>query len=49
MDTGKKAAGIGLRNIKGRLSIFNGTATIKSKPGKGFSLTIEIPLGLHKV
>jgi len=44
METDKKTKGIGLRNIKGRLSIFNGNATINSKPGKGFTLIIEIPL-----
>ncbi len=44
METGKKTKGIGLRNINGRLSIFNGTANINTAPGKGFSLEITIPL-----
>jgi len=44
MKMNKKTGGIGLRNIKGRLSIFNGTATINSAPGEGFVLTIGIPL-----
>jgi signal transduction histidine kinase len=43
METGKKTDGIGLRNIKGRLSIFNGTAEINTAPGKGFTLEITIP------
>lgn len=44
MDTGKITGGIGLRNINSRLSIFNGTAKIDTKPGKGFKLSVEIPL-----
>mgnify|MGYP000223220405 CR=1 FL=1 len=44
METGKKPNGIGISNIKGRLSIFNGTATIDTAPGKGFILQITIPL-----
>lgn len=44
MDTGKITEGIGLRNINSRLSIFNGTAKIDTKPGKGFKLSVEIPL-----
>jgi len=44
MDTGKITAGIGLRNMNSRLSIFNGTAKIDTKPGKGFRLSIETPL-----
>jgi PAS domain S-box-containing protein len=43
-EKGKKTEGIGLRNIKGRLSIFNGTATITTAPGKGFALEIVMPL-----
>ncbi len=45
MDSDKKVTGIGLRNIRGRLSIFNGTAKIVTAPGKGFALEILIPLG----
>lgn len=36
--------GIGLKNIKGRLSVFNGAVNIITEPGKGFSLKITIPL-----
>lgn len=43
METGKKTEGIGLKNMKGRLSIFNGSAGIKTRPGKGFILEIAIP------
>ncbi|MES1216547.1 MAG: PAS domain S-box protein [Bacteroidota bacterium] len=44
MEAGKKTDGIGLRNIKGRLSIFNGIANIITAPDKGFTLEISIPL-----
>ncbi|MBC7874701.1 MAG: PAS domain S-box protein [Ferruginibacter sp.] len=44
MDSSKKTTGIGLKNINGRLSIFNGTANIITAPGKGFTLEITIPL-----
>jgi len=44
MEAGKKTKGIGLKNIKGRLSIFNGIANIKTAPGKGFTLEITMPL-----
>jgi len=44
MGLNKKTDGTGLRNIKGRLSIFNGTASINSAPGEGFVLTIGVPL-----
>lgn len=39
----KTKKGIGLRNIEGRLSIFNGSMKIESKPGKGFLLEICLP------
>jgi two-component system sensor histidine kinase NreB len=44
MGTGKKASGIGLRNIQGRINILNGTANITTDAGKGFTLEIAIPL-----
>jgi len=36
--------GIGIKNIKGRLTILNGEASIRTAPGKGFALEISIPL-----
>ena len=42
--TGPKTAGIGLRNIRGRLALFNGTAKTAASPGKGFTLETLIPL-----
>jgi signal transduction histidine kinase len=44
MDDSKKTEGIGLKNINGRLSIFNGASKIITSPGKGFTLEITIPL-----
>ncbi len=44
MDTTKKVTGIGIRNIKDRLGLFNGIANIISSPGNGFTLEITIPL-----
>jgi signal transduction histidine kinase len=40
----KKTGGIGLRNIRNRVSYYNGTVEIDSAPGKGCTLTIIIPL-----
>ncbi len=39
--------GIGLRNIKGRLSVFKGNLKIETSPGKGFKLHVGIPLNGH--
>jgi two-component system sensor histidine kinase UhpB len=36
--------GIGLKNIKGRLSLYNGNAIVTTAPGKGFKLEVSIPL-----
>ena len=36
--------GIGLKNIKGRLSIFHGNLNIISTPGNGFNMKISMPL-----
>lgn len=44
MEANKQTKGIGLKNIKGRLSIFNGTVAIKTAPGEGFLLEITMPL-----
>jgi two-component system sensor histidine kinase NreB len=44
MEDAKKTTGIGLRNIFGRLAVFNGTAHINTAPGKGFALEIEMPV-----
>jgi PAS domain S-box-containing protein len=44
METGKHSKGIGFRNIRSRLSLFNGHAHIDTVPGKGFVLEIQFPL-----
>ena len=41
---GEKSTGIGLRNIRGRLGLLNGTSSIKASPGNGFTLEVVIPL-----
>ena len=43
-DPTKKSGGIGLRNIRNRVSFYNGTVHVDSAPGKGCTLTINIPL-----
>ena len=43
-NTEKKSSGIGLRNIKNRVGFYNGAVTIQSEPGKGCTLTINIPV-----
>lgn len=44
MDMKRISTGIGLKNIASRLSIFDGKVDIQSSPGKGFTLSIEMPL-----
>jgi PAS domain S-box-containing protein len=48
MDENTKVGGIGLRNIKNRVDLFDGTMVINTAPSKGFALQISIPLtGKH--
>jgi PAS domain S-box-containing protein len=49
METEKKTKGIGLSNMRGRLSIFNGSIAIKTAPGEGFTLETTFPLANRKV
>ncbi|WP_289040153.1 tetratricopeptide repeat-containing sensor histidine kinase [uncultured Zobellia sp.] len=42
--TSSRKKGIGLRNISSRIEKIKGTYTIKSKPGKGTTVTLEVPL-----
>ncbi|MBI3138933.1 MAG: PAS domain S-box protein [Sphingobacteriales bacterium] len=44
MESGKSTDGIGIRNMKGRLSIYGGRLDIETSPGNGFTLCAEIPL-----
>ncbi len=41
---GGEAKGMGLKNIAGRVEMFNGTVRTLSSPGCGFTLEIEIPI-----
>lgn len=42
-DVSKKNKGIGLQNISSRVETCKGTFEIKSKPGKGTTITIDLP------
>jgi signal transduction histidine kinase len=46
MSKEKIADGIGLRNIRGRVTTLNGETKVISAKGKGFKLEIRIPLRL---
>ncbi|HXB09760.1 MAG TPA: response regulator [Puia sp.] len=41
---GAKTNGIGLRNIRNRVSYYNGDVTVVSQPGNGCILTVVVPL-----
>lgn len=43
-DTHKKSAGVGIRNMRSRAILYNGTLSIDSEPGKGCSIEIKVPL-----
>jgi signal transduction histidine kinase len=42
-DTLKKRSGIGIANMKSRVSAYNGRVDFVSKPGKGCALTVTFP------
>ena len=44
MIADQKINGIGIRNIKGRLGLFNGKATVTTAAGEGFTLEISFPI-----
>lgn len=43
-DVQKKAGGIGLKNIRSRVEFYSGQLTIKSAPGQGCTMDINIPI-----
>jgi PAS domain S-box-containing protein len=43
-QTKETAKGIGLRNIQARVNLFCGSLLIKTKPGQGFKLQVNIPV-----
>jgi PAS domain S-box-containing protein len=47
MPEAKVSSGIGLRNIKGRMSVLNGSVKIDTAEGQGFKLHIQFPLAQH--
>lgn len=44
VEPNKKSNGIGLQNIKSRITLLHGSSHIFSEPGRGFILEIEMPL-----
>lgn len=43
-DTERESQGLGLRNIRSRADLLEGTVDIDSRPGKGTVTTVEIPV-----
>jgi signal transduction histidine kinase len=46
LDDGKGA--LGLQNTKNRVAYLKGQYSLKSRPGRGTSIDMEIPLQFHK-
>ncbi|MCI0890110.1 MAG: GAF domain-containing sensor histidine kinase [Chloroflexi bacterium] len=47
-DPGQPNAGLGLRNIRERVSTVGGQIDIKTAPGQGTEVTVDLPLGGEK-
>lgn len=45
-ELSKTRKGIGLKNIEGRMQLFNGNMKVNTKPGKGFQLQVSMPINL---
>jgi len=45
-DPLNKTGGVGIQNIRSRAELYNGTVTIVSKPGKGYSLKVTMSMTL---
>jgi len=43
-DQDKRSSGIGLKNMKSRVTLLHGQFTINSIPGKGTSISVDVPL-----
>ena len=41
-DLLKEIDGVGIKNIRSRANLYNGTVTIVSKPGKGYELKVVL-------
>lgn len=44
MEKGKLIKGIGLKNIRSRVDLYNGTVHIVTAPGKGFMMKVSLPV-----
>lgn len=45
-ELSKTKKGIGLKNIEGRMRLFNGNMKVNTQPGKGFQLEVSMPINL---
>ncbi|MFK7747246.1 MAG: sensor histidine kinase [Kordia sp.] len=43
-DQSKRSSGIGLKNMKSRVTLLHGQFTINSIPGKGTSISVDVPM-----
>ncbi|KAB8151797.1 tetratricopeptide repeat protein [Kordia sp. TARA_039_SRF] len=43
-DQDKRSSGIGLKNMKSRVTLLHGQFTINSIPGKGTSISVDVPM-----
>lgn len=43
-DQAKRSSGIGLKNMKSRVTLLHGQFTINSIPGKGTSISVDVPM-----
>ncbi|PTX61429.1 histidine kinase [Kordia periserrulae] len=43
-DQDKRSSGIGLKNMKSRVALLHGQFTINSIPGKGTSISVDVPM-----
>ena len=48
-DTKKNKTGIGIHNIKKRSELFSGNFFLRSAPGKGCEIVVEIPIPQHEL
>jgi signal transduction histidine kinase len=44
MEKGKLIKGIGLKNIRSRVDLYNGAVHIVTAPGKGFIMKVSLPV-----
>jgi len=44
----KEIAGVGIKNIRSRADLYDGTVTIESQPGMGYKLRVALSLSEHR-